>query len=72
MYRNHSQLKEKENSPEGVNKESYLCGLTDTGVKKEVIKILKELRVDVNSNADYFRKELESIRRNQEKNHLQG
>jgi len=39
------------------------------------VKILKELRlnikelrsVDINSNADYFRKELENIRRNQEK-----
>ena len=28
---------------------------------------MKELRVDINSNADYFRKELENIRRNQEK-----
>ena len=28
---------------------------------------MKELRVDMNSNADYFRKELENIRRSQEK-----
>ena len=28
---------------------------------------MKELRVDVNINADYFRKELANIRRNQEK-----
>ena len=42
--------------------------------KKEIMKILKklrvnmkELRVDVNSNADYFRKELENIRKRQEK-----
>ena len=28
---------------------------------------MKELRVDINSNADYFRKELENIRRSQEK-----
>ena len=27
---------------------------------------MKELRVDINSNADYFRKELEYIRRSQE------
>ena len=27
---------------------------------------MKELRVDMNSNADYFRKELENIRRSQE------
>ena len=28
---------------------------------------MKELREDINSNADYSRKELENIRRNQEK-----
>ena len=40
----------------------------------EIVKILKELRVnmkvlraDINSNADYFRKELKNIRRNQKK-----
>ena len=31
------------------------------------MKILKELRANMNSNADYFRKEIENIRRNQEK-----
>ena len=31
------------------------------------MKILKELRVDMNGNADYFREELENIRRSQEK-----
>ena len=48
---------------------------TDTKFKKEIVKILKELRVkmkelraDVNSNADYFRKELENIMRREEKN----
>ena len=56
MYRNHSQLKEKENSPEGVNKESYLCSLTDTEFKKEVIKILKESRMAIDINVDYFLK----------------
>ena len=35
--------------------------------KKEVPKIFKELREDMNSNADSFRKELENIRRSQEK-----
>ena len=39
----------------------------DTEFKKEMVKILKELRVDMNSNADYFRKELENVRRSQEK-----
>ena len=28
---------------------------------------MKELRVDINNNADSFRKEVENIRRNQEK-----
>ena len=27
---------------------------------------MKELRADINGNADYFRKDLENIRRNQE------
>ena len=31
------------------------------------MKIVKELRTDININIDYFRKELESIRRRQEK-----
>jgi len=39
-HRNHSQLKEQENSPEGANNESNLCNLTDTEFKKEIMKIL--------------------------------
>ena len=35
--------------------------------KREIVKILKELREDMNSNADALRKELENIRRSQEK-----
>ena len=35
--------------------------------KRERVKILKELREDMNSNADILRKELENIRRSQEK-----
>uniref|UniRef100_A0A8W4FDJ3 L1 transposable element RRM domain-containing protein n=1 Tax=Sus scrofa TaxID=9823 RepID=A0A8W4FDJ3_PIG len=35
--------------------------------KREIVKILKELREDMNSNADFFIKELENIRRCQEK-----
>ena len=38
----------------------------DIEFKREVLKILKELREDINSNADSFRKELENMR-NQEK-----
>ena len=65
-HRNHSQLKEQENSPEGENNETGLYSLTDTEFKKEVMKILKELRMDINSNTDYFKKELEIIRKRQE------
>ena len=64
MLRNYSQLKEQENSPEGANNETDLCILTDTEIKKEIVNMLKELRADMNSNVDYFRKELENIRSN--------
>ena len=64
--RNHSQLNQQENSPKAVNNETYLCSLTDFEFKREIVKILKELRDDMNSNADSLRKELENIR-NQEK-----
>jgi len=63
--RNDSQLKEQENSPEAANNETDLCSLIDTEFKKKIVKILKELRVnvkelrmDINSNVDCFRKEL--------------
>ena len=65
--RNDSQLKEQENSPKAVNNETDLRSLTDSEFKREIVKILKELRADINSNADSFRKELENIRRSQEK-----
>ena len=65
--RNHSQLKQWENSPKAVNNETDFCSLTDIEFKREIVKILKELREDMNSNADSFRKELENIRRSQEK-----
>ena len=74
VLRNHSQLKEQENSPKRANNETNTCSLLDTEFKKEIVKILKEirlnikeLRADINRNADYSRKELENIRRNQEK-----
>ena len=65
--RNQSQLKEKRNSPKEVNNETDLWSLTDIEFKREIVKILKELSMDMNINADYFRKELENIRRNKEK-----
>ena len=36
-------------------------------ILKEVIVNMKELRANTNSNADYFRKELENIRRSSQK-----
>ena len=65
--RNHSQFKDQENSPEGINKETDLFSLTNTKFKKEVMKILKELRKVTKRNADDCKKELETIRRSQEK-----
>ena len=47
--------------------ETDLCSLTDIEFKTEIVKILKELREDRNSNSDTLRKELENIRRSQEK-----
>ena len=70
----HSQLKPQENSPKAVNNETDLCRLTDIEMKREMVKILKELwlnmkelREDMISNADSLTKELENIRRIQEK-----
>ena len=65
--RNHPQSNQQENSPKTVNNETDLCSLTDLEFKREIVKILKELREDMNSNADSFRKELENIRKNEEK-----
>ena len=61
------QLNQQENSPKAVNNEIDLCSLTDLEFKREIGKILKELREDMTSNADALRKELENIRRSQEK-----
>ena len=48
--RDHSQLKDQENSYEGKNNETDLFNLIDTEFKKEVTKILKELRGAINRN----------------------
>ena len=65
--RKHSQLK-KQNSHKAANNERDLCSQTDIKFKRNTVKILKEvrlnikeLRVDINSNANPFRKELENI-----------
>ena len=65
--KNHSQLKDQENSPGGTKNETDLFSLTDTKFKKSAMKILKELRKAISRNADYCKKELETIRRSQEK-----
>ena len=65
--RNHPYSNQQENSPKAVNNETDLSSLTDLEFKREIVMILKELREDRNSNADSFRKELEIIRRSQEK-----
>ena len=60
-------MKDQENSPERINNETDIFSLIDTKFKKEIMKILKELRKVINRNADYYKKELETIRRSQEK-----
>ena len=65
--RNHPQSNQQENSPKTVNNETDLCSQTDLEFKREIVKTLKELREDMNSNANTLRKELENIRRSQEK-----
>ena len=65
--RKHSQIKGQENSPERANSETNLFTLIDTDFKKEIIKILKELRKAIDRNAEYCKKGLETIERNPEK-----
>ena len=62
--RNHSQLKDQENSPERTNNETDPFSLIDTNFEKEIKKILKELGKAINRNAKYCRKELETVKRN--------
>ena len=59
---NNYQLKDQENSPEGKNNENDLFSIIDTQFKKEIIKILKELKKAINTNVDYCKKELATIR----------
>ena len=61
--KNYSQLKEQENTTEGANNETDLYELTYTEFKKFIVIILKglkadmkEIRMDMNNNADYFTK----------------
>ena len=50
--RNHSQLKEQENSPQRTD-EADLFSLKGTEFKKEIIKIPMEFKKAVDKNADY-------------------
>ena len=59
-------FKKQENSPGKANNETNLCSLIDTEFKRKIVKMLKELKVnmkkiwaDIKSSTDYFRKELE-------------
>ena len=51
--RSHSQLKDQEHSPERTNNETDLLSLIDTEFKKEIMKILKELRRTIDRSVDY-------------------
>ena len=64
--RNHFQLKDQEHSTERTNNKADLFSLTDTDFKKEIVEILKELRKVIIRNAEYCKKELETIKRIQE------
>ena len=64
QQRNYCQLKE-EKSSERTNNEADVTSLLDPEFKKEVIKMLKELKKIINRNADHCNKELETIKRNQ-------
>ena len=45
--RKYSQLKEQENYLEGTKSEADLCSITDTKLKKAIVKILKGLRANM-------------------------
>ena len=63
---NHSHLKQQDNSSKAVNNETDPYSVTDFEFKRETVKMLKELREDMNTNADSFREALENIRGSQE------
>ena len=62
--RNHSKLKDQGNSPERTNYETALFSLIDTEFKKEIMKMLKELRRAIDRYAGYCKKKVETIKRN--------
>ena len=54
--RNHSQLKEQEKSAERTNNKTELTCLLKPKFKKEVIKMLTELRKIIDRNANHCNK----------------
>ena len=46
--RNHFQLKEQKNLPELANSEIDLCSVIDIEFKREIVKLLKELELNIN------------------------
>ena len=54
--RQQSQFKNQENSPERTENETDLFSLTDTEFTKEIIKMMKELRMAIDRNEDYYKK----------------
>lgn len=61
--RNYFQLKEKGKSLKRTNNETEFTSLPDFKFKKVVIKMLTELRDIIDINADYYNKELETMKR---------
>ena len=57
--KNDFQLKDQEKSPKRTNNERDLFSLIDTEFKKEIMKILKELRKAIDRNADYCKKSID-------------
>ena len=45
--RNHSQLKNRRIHPKQQKNETNLCSVVDTEFKREVLKVLKELRLNI-------------------------
>lgn len=50
-----------------INNKTGLFSITDTEFKREIMKILKELRKALYRNAEYCKKEPETIKKNKEK-----
>ena len=75
QLQSYPQVKQQENSPKAVNNETDLYRLTDIEFKREIVKIMKELRLDINesredtnSNAYSLRKEIENIGKSKKTN----